>query len=195
MWDKYFTNFVSPFVNLFDLSQYPEQPFRWVKKLCFKSKILSFYSFPFQKNHLKVSISSSHVCLLSGRVVSGLCYDIQGRSAANHRPGPAARDQSEASIMRRVRISHETRPVSGDSVMMGVIMQKCDDDTHPVVTDDRTILPSERGCRLLPLALNRIITHFGFTFKSCNKCPCLRSHYLPTSGWPHPGQGGDAGPL
>ena len=59
MWDKYFTNFVSPFVNLFDLSQYLEQLFRWVKKVMFISKILSLYSFPFQKNHLKVSISSS----------------------------------------------------------------------------------------------------------------------------------------
>ena len=50
--------------------------------------------------------------------------------------------------MRRVRISHETRPVSGDSVMMGVIMQKCD-DTNPVVTDDQPILPSERGCIII----------------------------------------------
>ena len=48
-------------------------------------------------------------------------------------------------MRRRVRSSHETRPVSGDPVMMAVIMQKCD-DTHPVVADDRTILPSERGC-------------------------------------------------
>ena len=42
------------------------------------------------------------------------------------------------------RLSGEPGSVSGEPVMMEVIMQKCD-DTHNVAADDRTILPLERG--------------------------------------------------
>ena len=72
------------------------------------------------------------------------CYDIRGglqpitvqdlHSVTNRRPASLKGEQ----------LSGDAGSVSGEPVMMAVIMQKCD-DTHNVAADDRTILPLERG--------------------------------------------------
>ena len=92
--------------------------------------------------------------------MSEQCYDIRRgvqpitgqalHSVTNRRPA----------LRKGEQLPGDTGSVSGEPVMMAVIMQKCD-DTLNVATDDRTVLPSERGAVLFLFAyLNRIIMHF-----------------------------------
>ena len=148
----------------------------------FKSKILSLYSFPFQKNHLKVSISSS--CLFiewEGCEWAVLWY-----------PGEVcSQSQARTSCQGPMRGQHqgEGEELSWDAASVrglgddGGNHAKMWWDSNSVVADDRTILPSERGC-IITSPSKQDYYAFGFTFKSRNKCPCLRSHYQPTSRWP-----------
>ena len=76
--------------------------------------------------------------------MSEQCYDIRG--ALQPITGQALHPVTNGRSASRKgeQLSWDTGSVSGEPVMMRVIMQKCD-DTHNVAADDRTILPSERG--------------------------------------------------
>lgn len=136
----------------------------------FKSKILSLYSFPFQKNHLKVSISSS--CLFiewEGCEWAVLWY-----------PGEVcSQSQARTSCQGPMRGQHhgEGEELSWDAASVrglgddGGNHAKMWWDSNSVVADDRTILPSETEGALLPLAPNRIITHLDSLLNHVTNVP------------------------